>query len=226
MMRHPGLAIRKYFKNKVSFMTIAIAVTSLLAILTAGLRPTGDSVSILFFGDSITAGYGLDPEQAFPARIQERADSLGLPVKTINAGVSGETTAGGLRRVDWILQRPFDVFVLGLGGNDGLRGLEPTHTRENLQAIMDKVRENRPGVKIVLAGMEAPPNMGEVYTRRFREVFRELSDANDVVFMPFLLEDVAGIPEHNQSDGIHPTAGGHRIIAGHVWKVLEPIITP
>lgn len=205
-------------------MTTAIAAISLFAMLSAGSNPGGDKLTILFFGDSITAGYGLDPEQAFPARIQERADSLGLPVETVNAGVSGETTAGGLRRVDWILQRPFDIFVLGLGGNDGLRGLDPGHTRENLQKIMDKVRENRPGVKIVLAGMEAPPNMGDDYTRRFREVFLDLADANDVVFMPFLLEDVAGIPKRNMPDGIHPTAEGHRIIAGNVWKVLEPLL--
>ena len=205
-------------------MTTAIAAISLFAMLSAGSNPGGDKLTILFFGDSITAGYGLDPEQAFPARIQERADSLGLPVETVNAGVSGETTAGGLRRVDWILQRPFDIFVLGLGGNDGLRGLDPGHTRENLQKIMDKVRENRPGVKIVLAGMEAPPNMGDDYTRQFRKVFQDLADANDVVFMPFLLEDVAGIPERNMSDGIHPTAEGHRIIAGNVWKVLEPLL--
>jgi len=205
-------------------MTTAITAISLFAMLSAGSNPGGDNVTILFFGDSITAGYGLDPEQAFPARIQERADSLGLPVETVNAGVSGETTAGGLRRVDWILQRPFDIFVLGLGGNDGLRGLDPGHTRENLQKIMDKVRENRPGVKIVLAGMEAPPNMGDDYTRQFRKVFQDLADANDVVFMPFLLEDVAGIPERNMSDGIHPTAEGHRIIAGNVWKVLEPLL--
>ena len=205
-------------------MTTAITAISLFAMLSAGSNPGGDNVTILFFGDSITAGYGLDPEQAFPARIQERADSLGLPVETVNAGVSGETTAGGLRRVDWILQRPFDIFVLGLGGNDGLRGLDPGHTRENLQKIMDKVRDQNPRVKIVLAGMEAPPNMGDDYTRQFRKVFQDLADANDVVFMPFLLEDVAGIPERNMSDGIHPTAEGHRIIAGNVWKVLEPLL--
>ncbi len=211
--------------NKLPLMTTAIAALSLFAFLSATTITGGEKATILFFGDSITAGYGLDPDQAFPALIQDRADSLGIALETVNAGVSGETTAGGLRRVDWVLQRPFDIFVLGLGGNDGLRGLDPDHTRENLQKIMDKVRENRPGVKIVLAGMEAPPNMGDEYTRRFRQVFQALADANDVVFMPFLLEDVAGIPEHNMPDGIHPTAGGHRIIAGNVWKVLEPIIT-
>ena len=212
--------------NKLPLMITAIAALSLFAFLSASSNAGGEKATILFFGDSITAGYGLDPDQAFPALIQDRADSLGIALETVNAGVSGETTAGGLRRVDWVLQRPFDIFVLGLGGNDGLRGLDPDHTRENLQKIMDKVRENRPGVKIVLAGMEAPPNMGDEYTLRFRQVFQALADANDVVFMPFLLEDVAGIPEHNMPDGIHPTAGGHRIIAGNVWKVLEPLIAP
>jgi acyl-CoA thioesterase I len=212
--------------NKLPLMITAIAALSLFAFLSASSNAGGEKATILFFGDSITAGYGLDPDQSFPALIQDRADSLGIALETVNAGVSGETTAGGLRRVDWVLQRPFDIFVLGLGGNDGLRGLDPDHTRENLQKIMDKVRENRPGVKIVLAGMEAPPNMGDEYTLRFRQVFQALADANDVVFMPFLLEDVAGIPEYHMPDGIHPTAGGHRIIAGNVWKVLEPLIAP
>ncbi len=182
------------------------------------------TITILFFGDSITAGFGLDPAQAFPALIEDHADSLGLDVDAVNAGVSGETSAGGLRRVDWILQRPFDIFVLELGANDGLRGIDPDHTRDNLQQIMDKVWEQRPDVIIVLAGMEAPPNMGDEYIRRFRQIYRELAASNDVVFMPFILEDVAGEPELNQVDGIHPTAEGHRIIAGNVWKVIEPLL--
>jgi len=183
-----------------------------------------ETITILFFGDSITAGFGLDPAQAFPALIENRADSLGLAVEAVNAGVSGETSAGGLRRVDWILQRPFDIFVLELGANDGLRGIDPDHTRDNLQQIMDKVRERRPDVTIVLTGMEAPPNMGDEYIRRFRQIYRDLAGANDIVFMPFILEDVAGEPELNQADGIHPTAAGHRVIAGNVWKVIEPLL--
>ena len=181
-------------------------------------------ITILFFGDSITAGYGLDMEQAFPALIEAKADSLGYSVEAVNAGVSGETSAGGLRRVDWILQRPFDIFVLELGANDGLRGVDPDHTRDNLQQIMDKVRTVRPDAQIVLTGMEAPPNMGENYIRSFRQIYRDLADENDVTFMPFILKDVAGEPNLNQPDGIHPTAEGHRIIAGNVWEILEPIL--
>lgn len=192
----------------------------------SGTLRTGDgrTVTILFFGDSITAGYGLDPDQAFPSRVQDMADSLGYAVEAVNAGVSGETSAGGLRRVDWILQRPFDIFVLELGANDGLRGMDPGHTRDNLQQIMDKVRDGRPEATIVLTGMEAPPNMGEDYILEFRQIFRDLAESNDVVFMPFILEDVAGEPDLNMADGIHPTAEGHRIIAGNVWKVIEPLL--
>ncbi len=181
-------------------------------------------ITILFFGDSITAGYGLDMEQAFPALIEAKADSLGYSVEAVNAGVSGETSAGGLRRVDWILQRPFDIFVLELGANDGLRGVDPDHTRENLQQIMDKVRSERPDVQIMLAGMEAPPNMGENYIRSFRKIYKDLADENDVTFMPFILKDVAGEPNLNQPDGIHPTAEGHRIIAENVWEILKPML--
>lgn len=180
--------------------------------------------TILFFGDSITAGYGLDEEQAFPALIQEKIDSLGRPYRVVNSGSSGETTAGGLRRIDWVLQQPVDIFVLGLGGNDGLRGIDPDHTKENLQGILDKVRATYPDIRILLAGMEAPPNMGETYTTQFREIFRELDQENDVVFMPFLLGDVAGNPELNLPDGIHPTAAGHRMIADEVWSHLQPML--
>ena len=179
---------------------------------------------VLFFGNSITAGYGLDPDQAFPHLIGEKADSLGYALEIINAGLSGETSAGGLRRIDWVLQRRFDLFVLELGANDGLRGLDPDHTRENLQQIMDKVRHRYPEALILLTGMEAPPNMGPDYTDRFRQLFRDLAESNDVAFMPFILEDVAGIPELNMADGIHPTAAGHRIIARNVWKALEPLL--
>lgn len=183
-----------------------------------------ETTTILFFGDSITAGYGLDMDQAFPAVIREIADSLGYKIEPVNSGVSGETSAGGLRRIDWVLQRPFDIFVLELGGNDGLRGIDPGHTMENLQQIMDKVRAERPDAQIVLTGMEAPPNMGDSYTSAFRNIFNELAENNDVVFMPFILEDVAGEPDYNQEDGIHPTAEGHRIIANNLWDVLEPLL--
>lgn len=183
-----------------------------------------DSITILFFGDSITAGYGLEMEQAFPALIEAKADSLGYGVEAVNAGLSGETSAGGLRRVDWILQRPFDIFVLELGANDGLRGMDPDHTRDNLQQIIDKIKDRRPDVRIILAGMEAPPNMGEEFTRSFRQLYRDLAADNDVTFMPFILQDVAGDPDLNQPDGIHPTAEGHRIIAENVWEILSPML--
>lgn len=180
--------------------------------------------TILFFGDSITAGYGIDSFDAFPALIQEKLNELGYHYRAVNAGLSGETSAGGLRRVDWILQQKVDIFVLELGGNDGLRGIDPADTKRNLQGIMDKVWETYPDVVILLTGMEAPPNMGDDYTRGFRTIYRELSNENEVIFMPFILQDVAGNPELNLPDGIHPTEEGHKIIAKNLWTLLEPIL--
>jgi len=178
--------------------------------------------NILMFGDSITAGYGLTEEQAYPALIQNRIDSLGLDHNVINAGLSGETTAGGARRVDWILQQEIDIFLLGLGGNDGLRGIDPANTKKNLITIIEKVREKDPAINIILAGMEAPPNLGQQYTTEFRSVFSEVASKKDVMFMPFLLKDVAGNDELNQADGIHPTAEGQQIIADNIWEYLKP----
>lgn len=180
--------------------------------------------NILIFGDSITAGYGLTEEQAYPALIQDRIDSLGMDHNVINAGLSGETTAGGARRVDWILQQEVDIFLLGLGGNDGLRGIDPSNTKKNLITIIEKVREKDPDIDIILAGMEAPPNLGPQYTSEFRSVFSEVASEKDVTFMPFLLKDVAGIEELNQTDGIHPTAEGQQIIADNIWEYLEPLL--
>lgn len=179
---------------------------------------------VLFFGDSITAGYGLDQQQAFPAQVAEIADSLGFAFEAVNAGLSGETSAGGLRRVDWVLQRPIDVFVLELGGNDALRGVDPDHTRQNLQGIIDRVRERQPETRILLTGMLAPPNMGADYTARFAQLFKDLARENSVAFMPFILEGVAGEPDLNLPDGIHPTATGHRIIARELWPYLKPLL--
>jgi acyl-CoA thioesterase-1 len=184
-----------------------------------------DQETILFFGDSITAGYGLTEEQAFPAVIQQKIDSLGLNYNVINSGLSGETTAGGLRRIDWVLQQHVDIFVLELGGNDGLRGIDPLNSKQNLQGIIDKVRETYPDADILLTGMEAPPNMGQTYTSRFREIYTELSNENDVSFMPFILEGVAGDPDLNQSDGIHPTEAGHRVVANDLWEYLRPLLS-
>ncbi len=179
---------------------------------------------LVFFGNSLTAGYGLDPDQSFTSLIQKRIDSLALDYEVINAGLSGETTAGGASRIDWILKQPIDVFVLELGGNDGLRGIDPESSFKNLQSIIDKVREKNPATKIVLAGMEAPPNMGEEFTATFRAMYPKLAKMNNTYLIPFLLENVGGIPELNQADGIHPTAKGNIIITETIWKVLKDIL--
>jgi acyl-CoA thioesterase-1 len=182
-------------------------------------RPT-----ILFFGNSLTAGYQLDIEEAFPALIQERLDSLGYRYEVINAGLSGETTSGGVTRIDWVLRTVPDIFFLELGANDGLRGLPLVETRKNLQIIIDKVRELNPEVKIVIVGMQVPPNLGQEYSEDFKKIFPEIASRNNADLLPFLLEGVAGNPELNLSDGIHPTAAGHLIIKETVWNQLKPLI--
>jgi acyl-CoA thioesterase-1 len=180
--------------------------------------------TVLFFGDSLTAGYGLDPAQAFPALIQAKITARGWDLQVINAGLSGETTAGGLRRIDWVLRRPIAVLVLALGANDGLRGLPLTKAKGNLQAIIDRTRDTYPQVKIVLAGMQVPTNLGREYTTGFRMMFPALAAANHATLIPFLLEGVGGIAALNLPDGIHPNPAGHKIIAENVWQVLEPIL--
>jgi acyl-CoA thioesterase-1 len=180
--------------------------------------------AIVFFGNSLTAGYGLSPTQAFPAIIQKKIDSLGLPYEVINAGVSGETSSGGKARIDWILRQPVDIFVLELGANDGLRGIPLSETKKNLQAIIDKVKATNPKAKLIFAGMEIPPNMGQKYTTEFRNIYTELATKNAMTLVPFLLEGVGGEPNLNQEDGIHPTAEGHKIVAANVWKQLEKLL--
>jgi len=181
--------------------------------------------TILIFGDSLTAGYGLDDtNDAFPAVIQTKIDSLSLGYTVINSGVSGETTAGGRSRINWVLNQDIDVFVLELGANDGLRGVPLKETRENLQAIIGAVRAKNSSTKIILAGMQLPPNMGEDYTSEFKTIFPELAEKNNVALIPFLLKDVGGIPELNQADGIHPTVEGQKILAKNVWEVLKSIL--
>jgi acyl-CoA thioesterase-1 len=178
--------------------------------------------TILFFGNSLTEGYGLDDRsQAFPALIQKKIDSLKLPYRVINAGLSGETSAGGKNRIDWLLRQKVDVFVLELGANDGLRGIPVTETTKNLQEIVDRVKSKYPDAKQVLLGMQVPPNMGGRYISEFRGIFQVLARKNNMAFVPFLLEGVGGIQELNQADGIHPTAEGHKILAENVWKVLK-----
>ena len=183
------------------------------------------SKTILFFGDSLTAGYGLDDvEDAFPGIIQSKIDSLSLDYIVINSGVSGETTSGGKNRISWILNQKIDVFVLELGANDGLRGIPLSETRKNLQAIIDAVLKKNSATKILLAGMQIPPNMGIDYTTEFKTIFPDLAKKNKLALIPFLLKDVGGIPSLNQSDGIHPTIEGQKIVANNVWEVLEPIL--
>lgn len=181
--------------------------------------------TIVFFGNSLTAGYGLSsPTQAFPALIQAKIDSLQLSYTVVNAGVSGETTSGGASRIDWILRQPLDVFVLELGANDGLRGIAIAETKKNLQAIIDAVRAKYPTAKIVLAGMQLPPNMGQAYANSFRNLYPELAQKNKLTLIPFLLQGVGGEAALNQADGIHPTAEGARIVAQNVWQVLRPLL--
>jgi acyl-CoA thioesterase I len=182
--------------------------------------------SILVLGDSLAAGLGVQPEQAFPALLQKKIDAAGLPYTVINAGVSGDTSADGLGRIDWLLRRKIDVLLLELGANDGLRGIPPAATRTNLQAIIDRVREKYPQARVVIAGMRMPPNLGERYTSAFAAIFPELARKNRAVLIPFLLENVGGRKELNQEDQIHPTAEGHEIVAENVWKVLKPVLAP
>ena len=191
---------------------------------TSATPPAAAKKRLLFFGNSLTAGLGVEPEQAFAGLIGQRIDSLKLPYEVINAGLSGETTAGGRSRVGWILRQPVDIFVLELGANDGLRGIPLASTRQNLQGIVDTVRRRSPGAQIVLAGMQIPPNMGQAYSADFKAVFQEIAAKNHLVLIPFLLEGVGGHPDLNQADGIHPTPAGHRIVARTVWSVLRPLL--
>ncbi len=183
-----------------------------------------DDDVILFFGNSLTAAYGLDTEEGFPNQIQLKIDSLGLNYTVINSGLSGETTSGGRNRLDWVLNQAVDIFVLELGANDGLRGIPLTETKANLQAMIDMVQDKNPNTRIVLAGMQIPPNMGAEYTTEFKNIYPELATANNIELIPFLLEGVAGIPELNLEDGIHPTAEGQKIVANTVWEILQPLV--
>jgi acyl-CoA thioesterase-1 len=189
------------------------------------LAPGQSTVStILIFGDSLTAGYGLSPEEAFPALVEKQLNQGARRVKVVNAGLSGETSAGGLARIDWILRQPVDIFVLELGGNDGLRGLPLGQTKKNLRDILLKVRSRNPKARLVIAGMMVPPNMGPEYSAGFRKLYPDLAREFNATLMPFLLDGVAGIESLNQGDGIHPNAEGHRIVADNLAKILAPLI--
>ena len=192
--------------------------------VTEKSKPESDKKTILFFGNSITAGYQLDLSEAFPALIQERLDSLSLDYRTVNAGLSGETTASGKSRVDWVMKNPMDIFVLELGANDGLRGISTEETRKNLESIIEKVKQKYPDCKILLAGMMIPPNMGQEYADSFQKIYPDLAEKYKIPLIPFLLEGVAGNPELNLEDGIHPTPEGHQILTENVWKQLAPML--
>ena len=183
-----------------------------------------DQKIILFFGNSLTAGYGIDEDDAFAGLTQQRVDSLGLDYKVINGGLSGETTAGGLSRLDWFLEEQPDIFVLELGGNDGLRGIALSETKSNLLAMIDKVRTKFPETKIILAGMQIPPNMGQEYSNEFKEIYPAVAEEKNVTLIPFLLENVGGIPELNLPDGIHPTEEGHKIVFETIWPYIDKYI--
>lgn len=202
------------------FARASCGVFFLLALI--GARPAPGVV--LFLGDSITAGYGLEPSEAYPALIQEKIDAKHWPFRVVNAGQSGDTSAGGLSRIDWLLKNHVDVLVVELGGNDGLRGLPAETTRKNLQAIIDRAKAKYPNAKIIIAGMKVPPNMGKDYGDKFDAIFLALAKKNNAPLIPFILEGVGGVRDLNLPDGIHPTARGHQIVAAHVWKALEPVL--
>lgn len=210
-------------KQILPFFLMVLLATS-APVLEARSSSETAQARVVFFGDSLTSGYGIDPDETYPALIQEKTRERGWNIRSVNAGLSGETSAGGLRRIDWILRQPVDVFVLELGANDGLRGLRPADTKRNLQGIIDRVQERYPQAKIVVAGMQVPPNMGRSYSEEFAAIFPRLAEQNEAALIPFLLEGVGGVPELNLPDGVHPTAEGHRVMAATVWKTLEPVL--
>lgn len=199
-----------------------MALAALLWVRAEGIREQ----TLLVLGDSIAAGYGLDPDEAFPALLEQRAVAEGWKLKVVNAGLSGDTSAGGLRRISWLLRQPVDILLIELGGNDGLRGIAPEETAKNLQGIIDKMRAKNPEAKVMIAGMQMPNNMGQEYTTKFREVYPALARTNQAALVPFLLEGVGGKAQLNQEDRIHPTVEGQRLVASNVWTVLEPLLRP
>ncbi len=204
------------------FPVFCFVLVSLVALASAA--PEDRPRRLVILGDSITSGHGLNKNEAYPAVLAEKVRAANLPYEVVNAGVGGDTSAGGLRRIDWLLQEPIDVLVIELGGNDGLRGLPLDALKKNLQGIIDKTRSRYPGAKIVLAGMRIPPNLGREYAEGFQQIYPELARENDALLIPFLLEGVGGVRALNQSDLIHPTADGHKLIADVVWAALAPLL--
>ena len=217
--------------QKSSTGRIRAFLPGLVAIFFTLLPPASGAAAertIIFFGDSLTAGFGLDDPAAesYPALIRQKIEATPSPWRVVNAGLSGETTSGGARRIDWILRQPIAIFVLALGANDGLRGIEPSVSRANLQRIFDRVREKNPSAKLVLAGMMMPPSLGADYVREFAAMYPALAKETSADLIPFLLEGVGGDPALNQADQIHPTARGHAVVADTVWRALQPLLTP
>jgi acyl-CoA thioesterase I len=225
-----GMNVKKPF---CSFLRRWLCLFACSLLVAASAQPATNTTektesapkTIVVLGDSIAAGLGVDPSEAYPALLQEKIRSAGLNFTIVNAGVSGDTTADGLNRINWLLRRPIDVLILELGGNDGLRGFPVSTIATNLQAIIDRVKQKYPHAQIVIAGMRMPPNLGEAYTTAYKDIFPALAKQNHAALVPFLLEGVGGKPELNQPDHIHPTAAGHRIVAENVWKVLKPMLT-
>lgn len=203
---------------------ITLLIATLAALFPFETLQASEPKRILFLGDSLTAGYGIDPNDAYPALIEKKLQSEGYAYEVFPAGLSGETSAGGLRRASWVMQRKTDILFLALGANDGLRGIDLSNTKSNLQGIIDVARSKYPDIVIVIAGMQMPPNLGEAYTLEFKEMYPELAEENGATLLPFLLEGVGGQPQYNIADGIHPNPDGHAIIAENVWKTLEPLL--
>jgi acyl-CoA thioesterase-1 len=212
-----------YAERKKTMPAIFIIALALSLFFPADAADTPKK-TLVFLGDSLTAGLGVQPTEAFPAIVAEKIRTARLPFEVQNAGLSGDTSAGGLRRIEWLLQRPIDLLVLELGANDGLRGHDLKSIKANLQSIIDKTKAKNPQVKIVLAGMQVPPNMGADYANGFARIYSELARENDATLIPFLLEGVGGNRELNQPDQIHPSPAGHRVVADLVWRTLEPLL--
>jgi acyl-CoA thioesterase-1 len=210
------------------FRFLRYFLSGLVLLLAAGAAPAAapEVRTIIFFGDSLTAGLGLsDPSsESYPALIQKKIDEARLPWRVVNAGLSGETSAGGLRRVDWILRQPVDIFVLALGANDGLRGISPEVSRQNLQQILERVRARNPAAKLVVAGMQMPREMGADFSAAFGRIFPEVAGKNQALLIPFLLEGVGGVRELILGDGIHPNSEGQALVAATVWEILRPLL--
>ena len=213
----------KFFQSFTLF-NIVTATVWFGSCASASDNPIGSIKRIVILGDSITAGYGLNPSLAYPALLQKKINDAALDYKVVNAGVSGDTTSGGLRRIDWVMGQGADVLIIALGGNDGLRGIPPAQAQQNLQGIIQRARAKSPDIHILIAGMQMPGSMGANYVKQFAAIFQEVASKNKVVLIPFLLEGVGGIEKYNQSDLIHPTAEGQVKIAETVWKVLGPVL--